>query len=392
MSVRQWSSGRRALAVPGALLLCAAVSLLLLLKAPTPFGWIGMLLGGWSLWAGFVYRSWARWGINSAAILCTLGIAEWLLAAQTTRRGEFVCLNQPKRDYILSDDLLGMVPRPNCQVRHHLQDQGKDLFDTIYTIDEHHLRVVVPAGDPSAETVVFCGCSFTFGEGVADDESLPSRVAQLRPDLRVLNLGFHGYGPHQMLANLESGRIARLCPQPPRVVIFQMIPDHVKRVAGWVPYNQHAPRYGLRDGRIERLGHMDDLVLSRKFRAVLGKSNVYRQLLEPHLVPRSALELTAAVVAQSAVEVTRRFPECQFHVVYWNIPTDNTSTALRQALQRQGLSLHVVEELDPELTESRFFFAKDGHPIAEAYTRLARRIEETILVPAAGPPPEDSLR
>ena len=391
MAVRQWSTGRRAVAVLGPLLLCVGISVLLLLKVRAPVGWMGLLLGGWCVWAGFVYRSSARWGINGAVILCTLGIAEFLLSKKGIGHGEYVCLNPPNRSYVAKNDLLGMVPRSNCQVRHHLEVEGKKLFDTVYTIDEHRLRVVVPAGDPSAETVVFCGCSYTFGEGVADEESLPSRVAQLRSDLRVLNFGFHGYGPHQMLANLESGRVAQLCPQPPRVVIFQMIPDHVNRVVGWVPYNEHAPRYGWREGRIERLGHLDDLFLSRKSRAVLGKSNVFRQLLQPHLVPHSAVELTAAVVAQSAAEVHRQFPECQFHVVYWFRRGDKTALAVRQALQRHGLNLHVVTELDAALAESRFTFPLDGHPTAEAYARLAQRIEETILLPAVGPPPEEPI-
>ena len=392
MAVHDWSTGRKALAVLGPLLLCVALAGLLLLKVRAPFAWMGFLLGVWSLWAGFVCRSWARWGINGAAILVTLGMAELLLSKPGRAHGTYVCLNQPQRNYILPDDVLGITPRPDCQVRHHLQARGQDLFDTVYTIDEHHLRVVVPAGDPAHETVVFCGCSFTFGEGVADDETLPSRVAQLRPDLRVLNFGFHGYGPHQMLANLESGRIAQLCPQPPRVVVFQMIPDHIDRVVGWVPYNPHAPRYGWREGRIERLGHLDDHFLTRKSRAALMKSKMFQQFLAPHLKPTSAVELTAAIVAQSAAEVNRQFPGCEFHVLYWISQRDATTPGLRQALQRHGLNLHVVEELDPELAEQRFLIPGDGHPTAEAHARLAQRVEETILGPAVGPPPEDATR
>lgn len=392
MAVRDWSTGRKAQAVLGPLLLCAALSVLLLLKAGTPFAWIAFLLGGWSVWAGFVCRSWARWGINSSVILLVLGIAELLLSTSKMGHGTYVCLNPPKGAYIRPNDVLGMIPRADCQVRHQLQAGGKDVIDTVYTIDQNHLRGVVPPGDPSLETVVFCGCSFTFGEGVADDETLPSRVAQLRPDLRVLNFGFHGYGPHQMLANLESGRIARLCPQPPRLVIFQMIPDHINRVMGWVPYNLHAPRYGWREGRIERLGHLDDHFLMRKSRAALLKSNLIQKLFAPYLIPKSAVELTAGIVAQSATEVNRQFPGCEFHVLYWNSQRNAKTSDLQQAMQRYGLKVHLVEQLDPELAERRFRIPGDGHPTAEAYARLAQGVATAILNPSLGPPPADPSR
>lgn len=389
MAVRDWSTGRKALAVLGPLLLCGALSGLLLLKVRAPFAWMGFLLGVWSLWAGFVCRSWARWGINGAAILVTLGMAELLLTARNAGRLQYICLDQPNRSYHVDDNVLGVIPRSNCQVRHQRQFQGKSVIDTVYAIDEHHLRVVVPAGDPAHETVVFCGCSFIFGEGVADDETLPSRVAQLRPDLRVLNFGFHGYGPHQMLANLESGRIARLCPQPPRVVVYQMIPDHIGRVVGWIPYNSHAPRYGWREGHIERLGHHDDSPWGLRSRRVLLKSGLFGNLLLPHLMTPGDIELTAAIVSQAAEEMTRQFPGCQFHVLYWTSRGDTTTSALRQALQKHPLNVHVVEELDPELAEPRFLIPEDRHPNAEAYARLARCVAETILAPAVGPSPAD---
>ena len=43
-----------------------------------------------------------------------------------------------------------------------------------------------------------------FGEGVNDDETLPAYFsADLGYQANVVNLGFHDYGPHQMLRSLE---------------------------------------------------------------------------------------------------------------------------------------------------------------------------------------------
>lgn len=386
MGVRSWSTGRRAAAVLGPLLAVLALCFQMLFKLPSPFPLIFGLLAAWCLWSGFVFRSRSRWGINAASVLLTLAVAEAVLMSTRSRSAQYVCQTPAGVSYSLPNELLGVVPRPNSQIRHQAQVAGRSIIDTLYTIDENSLRVVVPPGDPEFETVVFCGCSVTYGEGVADDESLPSQVAQLRPDLRVLNFGYHGYGPHHMLANLESGRIGEICRQPPRVVIFQMIPDHVRRVVGWIPYQPHAPRYGWREGKIQRLGHQDDHRSSKRMLTALLKSRILHQLIVPHLLTQSDVDLTASIVAKSAAEVARQFPGCQFHVVYWSWAEPQT-VALRQALERQGLTVHAVGDFAPELIDQgeQYRIPMDRHPNALAYTRLAKYIDEAILRVAVSP-------
>ena len=357
-----------------------------------PFPYIDGLCGACCLWAGFVYRPWQRWGFNLAVVLFTLAIAEAIVRPKQPGEASYVSLDDPSKKFSMRDDLLGSVPRPNSRARHTLETAGEFNIDATYTIDENSLRVVLPPGDPANDTVVFCGCSFTFGEGVEDDETLPSQVARRRPDLRVLNFGFSGYGPHQMLANLESGRLGTICQKSPRVVIYQMIPQHVKRVVGWVPYRVHAPRYGWREGRVSRLGHHDDRPWMPLLQRGLAKSGVYSQLLDDWIISRSDIELTAAVVKQSAAEVERQFPGCEFHVLFWSFPPNPISASLSAELKGRGLKLHMVQEFAPEIEErkSRYGIPGDGHPTAEAYACLADYICEKILQNATSPSPESA--
>lgn len=390
MSVRQWSSQRRLLATVAPLCLIAGLSLVFLSTLRVPFPYINVLWGAGCLWVGFVYRSWQRCGINLAAALFTLSLAEAIVRPKQPGEASYVSLDSPQQKFARTDDLLGLVPRPNARVRHTLMTGGEYNIDATYTIDENSLRVVVPPGDPANDPVVFCGCSYTFGEGVEDNENLPSQVARRRPDLRVLNFGFSGYGPHQMLANLESGRIREISRKPPRVVIYQMIPPHVKRVVGWVPYRAHAPRYGWREGKLSRLGHHDDRPWLPLLQRGLAKSGVYSQLLDDWIISRSDIELTAAVVEQSATEVARQFPGCEFHVLFWSFPPNPIPASLAAELKRRGLKLHMVEDFAPEIEDrnSRFKIPGDGHPNAEAYSRLADYICQEILTtgPSSSPP------
>lgn len=384
MSVRNWTSRRRLLVTVVPLCLTGGLSLLLLSTLRVPFPYINLLWGACCLWTGFVFRRWERWGINLAVVLFTLAIAETLVRPKQPGEANYVSLDPPGKKFGRTDELLGSVPHPNARVRHTLVTAGDFNIDATYTIDEHSLRVVVPSGDPASDTVVFCGCSYTFGEGVEDNETLPSQVAQRRADLRVLNFGFSGYGPHQMLANLESGRMRQICRNPPRAVIYQMIPPHVKRVVGWVPYRPHAPRYGWREGKLCRLGHHDDRPWLPLLQRGLAKSGVYSHLLDDWIISRSDIELTAAVVEQSAAEVARQFPGCEFHVLFWSFPPNPISASLATSLRQRGLRLHMVQDFAPEIEnrKSQFSIPVDGHPSPEAYSLLADYICQEILPPS----------
>ena len=229
MSVQNWTARHRALSVLLPLLMIGVLSLVILKRVAGAYWPLDWLLAGWCVWTGFVYRRWQRWGINLAAILFVLGGAEALLPPTQTGITKYTSLDHRGLQYTVIDDRLGSSPRPGSRTRYQLVDRGKTLIDTIYTIDEHGLRVIPDTAPPeNAPTAAFFGCSLTYGDGVLDNETLPAQVAQRRPDLQFVNFGFSGYGPHQMLANLESGRVEELCPNPPRRMIFQMIPDHVQ--------------------------------------------------------------------------------------------------------------------------------------------------------------------
>ena len=111
--------------------------------------------------------------------------------------------------YFGDDDELGYAPAPGRRVTSR-KTMGKQLvYDVAYTFSGQGARVT--KGDRNGDTWLFMGCSFTFGEGVNDDETLPAYFsAGLGHQANVVNLGFHGYGPHQMLRSLETDRLRPL--------------------------------------------------------------------------------------------------------------------------------------------------------------------------------------
>ena len=98
------------------------------------------------------------------------------------------------------DPRTGWTPRPGF--RGQANGRGAPL-----TFTEAGLRggVEVPtARVPGRRRIVVIGDSFTFGEGVGDDEAYPALLERRLADTDVLNLGVHGYGHDQAVLRYEA--------------------------------------------------------------------------------------------------------------------------------------------------------------------------------------------
>ena len=392
MSLQNWSNRRRWLSVLGPLLLVVMALPWLMTTNRCPFGIGGLLLACWCVWTGFVFRRTVWWSLNLAAVFFALGLGElflsWRESAKTVVRRPMLGSPVPVEEHT---DQWGRVPRPNARIEHSLEVGGKTIFDTVYHFDSHGLRVMPTlASTADPDVVVFFGCSFTFGEGVGDRETMPAQMAACAPDLRVLNFAYSGYGPHQMLANLESGRVRQICPKAPQVVVFQMIPDHVRRVRGWIPFNPHAPRYVLADGRVRRDGNLDDAWWTPQAWPFVWRSLIFSRLIVPRIAGQADLDLAMALIRQSAEEVARQFPGCEFHVLLWNYPGKALAGPRRRELREAGIRLHDVETILPDLeqTPQKYLFRHDGHPNHETHRLLAEYVCREILDEPETLPPD----
>jgi hypothetical protein len=101
-----------------------------------------------------------------------------------------------------------------------------------------------PGRVPGRRRIVVVGDSFTFGEGVADDETYPSRLQELLgPDTDVVNLGVHGYGHDQMLVHLREEGLR----YAPDLVLLGFYADDSER--NELRFRDYAkPRFRLRNG------------------------------------------------------------------------------------------------------------------------------------------------
>jgi hypothetical protein len=338
-------------------------------------------------------RSWVRIVcVNAGLLLVVFGIIEGMFALLLTRRNSG--LAQYPADYFhVDDDLGGGARHGSSRVREY---HGKDVvYDVTYTIGANGLRVSPrdSAVTSTADCGLFFGDSFTFGEGLADDQTLPYRVGVLSGGrVRVYNFGFHGFGPHQMLAALERNRVAPAINCRPTQVVYEAIPPHVARAAGLTNVLTHGPRYEVVPGSggadsVAYRGHFDDGRPSR-VSAVLGvvfaKSWIYRWLVSLYPPPDDDdLRRYLAIVATSARVVQAKYPGCRFDVLYWDIHGGGAmDERTLPALQKLGLRVHVVENILPGFAQnpSQYWLSRyDAHPNARADDLLARYLVQTLF-------------
>jgi len=246
---------------------CGVISSALFLKyAEVPFLWIGALWGCLLLWdARYCASQFQR------AICVNLGVVSLTLAMMEA------VLHQPTSSLQQSysegahqiHEILGYGPPRNATIEETVRYQDKVLYTVSYRINDKGLRNSYPhlANEPLRdECVLFFGDSFTYGEGVEDAETMPAVVGALAAErYTVYNFGYHGYGPHQMLATLETGLVDSTVMCSPKIAVYQAIPYHVSRSAGLESWDRHGPRYTVTsDGDVAWTGHFDDYPISEE--------------------------------------------------------------------------------------------------------------------------------
>ena len=187
-------------------------------------------------------------------VSCAMFLAEAAAAVYDARRSAngSLTLDYWPRSLTRPDHELGYALNPGARVLATRKWSDTTLFRVAYTITDAGVRIT--RGNPLGDTWLFIGCSFTFGEGVEDDETLPARFSeQLGWKANVVNLSATGYGAHHMLRLLETGRLGGVGP-PVKHVIYQAIPQHVERAVGRAMWDLDGPSYRISGDSIRFAG------------------------------------------------------------------------------------------------------------------------------------------
>lgn len=274
---------------------------------------------------------------------------------------------------------LGFELAPDNLIRHYCRDResGAMLWDGECAVNAHGFRET-RGGGADAETVLFLGCSVTFGYGLSDDQTTAHHFSEAFDfSKRVLNFGVSNYGTHHALRELETNLHAgRAGVNPERVVAvyYGLIDDHANRVMK--PASPATPRYRLENGRAVYAGSYDEHFVAGRLAIMLDRSRIYPVLKDKFLRKGDAAggsykwQLTQALMAEMD-RICRQRYGVGLTVVYWG-----SDPAVEAGIRANGMELIPVSDaLGEDWSRLAILFSlADGHPNAHANRLLGRHL------------------
>lgn len=284
---------------------------------------------------------------------------------------------------LLQDEWVGYKPIPNHQMIHKVRGDDEIIISATSTIDGFGRRVTPGADlDQRKKFILFFGCSYTFGWGVNDDETLPYFVQELAPDYHAYNYGVNGYGTQQVLAKLETNTVRSEVTENKGIFIYTFIDDHVNRVAGTMRFHLNrggvTPYYGLEDDQLVRYGNfVSGRPVTAIFYYLVGNSQVakyfnfnYPTINTTHYV------LTARIIKESCNLFAAQFGSDDCYVLLY----PGNGQTIKPYLEANHIKVLDYSRLFERVEDkSALSIPHDGHPTGWAYRLLAEQLTKDLL-------------
>lgn len=269
------------------------------------------------------------------------------------------------------------------------------VYDVQVNTDAQGRRITPrPQQTPPAQTLLLMGDSYTFGEGVNNEESAPYILASLRPTAEVLNLGVAGGSPNQVLRELEMNPSVRLDNVAnPRVAIVYTFMDHhlerlfcrsfcMKAENEWMHLG---PYYELYAGEIRFSGYFDsDRPLTNWFYRAANKSALFQHfgLVLPPRFGTYHFEFFGRFMRAIKAAGQKRFPGSEFYLAFYPGASSIYSAPLSKAARDHGISILDYSSLDHhKILDGQTIIHGDGHPTPRAHYLFAWLLNEDLPKP-----------
>lgn len=281
------------------------------------------------------------------------------------------------KDYRASDHLLGYIPRKDKQSFEQLIDGNNIIFNVKYTINKKGIRISphdINDGFKNKDfiNVLFFGCSFTYGEGLNDNETFPWQIEEMSNfRYKTYNFGFHGYGPNQMLRMLEINFIDEIVDTNNTTLAFFLLGNfHLDRVSGKYPaiaWCGDSPRYVVDKKEIVKykgkffLGMLKYLAINK----IAEKSSIAHHLeriLYNWKRTKKDSDLLLGILKKSKIILKEKY-NTELYVIIWNDKSFKKFDEWIDPLNNMGIPVILMTGIIPDLNENQEkYILADGHP------------------------------
>lgn len=269
--------------------------------------------------------------------------------------------------------IIGTFHAPNLKnLREDIIYKGKYIASKRISTDEFGRRIASPLNQPMNRkmSVAMFGCSYTFGRGLSDEETLPYFLGRLQNNFQVFNYGRSNGGPNDMLAWLESQKLPEQMPKSVGVGVYVFIQDHYYRVIGALGRRQNAPFYKLVDGELARFGTFSSEQPIRSFfknwlsdlRTFSLIKKLKREKFNENRLTQYDYNLFCSIIKKSKELFLTQFPKSQFVILSYDREwyDDKIRSAFYECIKKNDIQyLEYIGKQNPS-----DYSSLDSHPTA----------------------------
>ena len=290
------------------------------------------------------------------------------------------------------DPILGFRPKPDSEAVNTATFGPEIVYRRTYHFDADAARLT-PQGPAGADTYLFLGDSFVFGQGLPDDETLAAQFAKANDlKVRAINLGVPGNAPNHLVRAFEAGLLDRYAAQSVKAVVTWIIPAQLARVTGDGSWLGSSPRYVLENGKLRHTGTFDEYRLRHPLvgaKYLLGQLFAFVDAIGMKQRQDEQVELFLAMMVRLQ-QYSRDNFGAPFVVIYsWPDETSSPGhgesefaqpmlVGVLERLRKLGIPLISVDHVTGEYDVSQLLIPHDGHPNAFTTELIAAELKRYL--------------
>lgn len=236
---------------------------------------------------------------------------------------------------------------------------------------------------------LFLGGSFTFGEGLNWQETLPAKFSKVQKSYHSLNYGWPGWGPHHSYTLLKKVLNFKDKNINPKICIFQTAPWHIPRSSGYAQWDRFGPKFEIKNNELVYQGSFSKRYIIRLL-DIANRSAVWK-LIYPYIgnlkniINEKDIDLYISLVDGIVKECKNQFNATTI-VIYWDEEINKNNYAgysnkeilnlMKKAISDDGYILVVSKILDILDPKMRTFDLH--HPSGFANEKLSFAISDNL--------------
>lgn len=316
---------------------------------------------------------------NLVAIPLVLFVTEFfclILNANAYQNTEHITKEPQKRVYLTKD--LYFAPIPNTKVHAISKFQNKKVYDVYYTINKDGLRETATSNKQSNQCLLFFGCSFNFGEGLNDSETLPYIVGEkTHHKYKIYNFAYPAYGASQMLTRMEDGFVdKRISGCKNTIVIYDGMLDHIRRLFDREYWFTNKPKWIEKQNRI--FGKI--LKKTQTYLIISNTNDYYLRQLNNKKERTKYENLYIDTLKKSRELAFKKYNANRFIILFWDY---NDTAGLKdydyaKVFKENSFEYYLMFKTLPQLWQQKYFIRYNKHPSRQANEVVADFLIKTL--------------